>query len=111
MDARPKNGRAFFLIDIVLSYVFPIVSQMENFNREQYNFVMNEIGKFLIIIGGIALVTGAVLILIGKTSLGRLPGDIFIRRENFTFAFPLGTCILISVILSFIFWLLSRFRH
>jgi hypothetical protein len=63
------------------------------------------------LIGGIALATGAVLILISKTSLGRLPGDIFIRRDNFSFAFPLGTCILISIIFSLVMWLISRFKH
>jgi hypothetical protein len=73
--------------------------------------VMNELGKILILIGGVAVVAGLILILIGKTSLGRLPGDIVIRRDNFTLAFPLATSILISIVLSLIFWIVSRFRQ
>jgi hypothetical protein len=56
-------------------------------------------------------VAGVILMLIGKTSLGRLPGDIVIRRDNFTLAFPLATSILISIVLSLIFWIISRFRQ
>lgn len=41
--------------------------------------------------------------------LGRLPGDISIRRENFSFYFPVGSCILVSVFLSFVFWIFSNF--
>jgi hypothetical protein len=72
---------------------------------------MSDIGKLLILLGTFAIAAGVVLILVGKTSLGRLPGDIVFRRENFTFAFPLGTCIVISVVLSVIFWLISRFKQ
>jgi hypothetical protein len=72
---------------------------------------MSELGKMLILIGGVAILAGVVLVLIGKTSLGRLPGDIVIRRENFTLAFPLATCIAISVVLSLVFWIVSRFRQ
>jgi hypothetical protein len=45
---------------------------------------------------------------LSKLGLGRLPGDIVIERENFTFYLPLGTSLLISVVLSLIFWLLGR---
>lgn len=72
---------------------------------------MNDMGKILIMIGGIAVVAGLILMLIGKTPLGRLPGDLVIRRDHFTFAFPLATSILISVVLSLIFWIVSRFRQ
>lgn len=41
--------------------------------------------------------------------LGRLPGDISVRRENFSFYFPLGSCILVSILLSLIFWAFSNF--
>ncbi len=61
--------------------------------------------------GAIAIVVGIVLILVGKTPLGRLPGDIVIRRDNFTFAFPLATCLIISAVITLIFWLISRFRQ
>ena len=70
---------------------------------------MAELGKNLIIIGVVAIVIGALLTLSGKIPwLGRLPGDISIKNENFSFYFPLTTCILISVVLSFILWLFRR---
>jgi hypothetical protein len=70
---------------------------------------MSDLARFLIVIGVILVVVGLALLLLPKIpGLGRLPGDIVIKRENFTFYFPLGTSILISVILSLIFWLFRR---
>lgn len=70
---------------------------------------MPGIGKYLIILGLIIAAIGVIFTLAGKLPwLGRLPGDIYIRRDNFTFYFPLATSILISVILSFILWLFRR---
>jgi hypothetical protein len=70
---------------------------------------MPGVGKSLIIIGLIIAAVGVVLTLAGKVPwLGRLPGDIYIKRDNFTFYFPLATSILISVILSLILWLLRK---
>jgi hypothetical protein len=72
---------------------------------------MGDVGKLLIAVGVITVIVGLVLFLASKTSLGRLPGDLVVRRENFTFIFPLASCIIISVVLSLIVWLLSRFRR
>ena len=70
---------------------------------------MSDLARVLIIIGVLLVVVGLALLLLPKLPwLGRLPGDIVIKRENFTFYFPLGTCILISVILSLVFWLFRR---
>jgi hypothetical protein len=70
---------------------------------------MSDLARFFIIIGVLLLVVGLALLWLPKIpGLGRLPGDIVIKRENFTFYFPLGTSILISVILSLIFWLFRR---
>ena len=70
---------------------------------------MSDLARFLIVIGVILVLVGVALLLLPKIPwLGKLPGDIVIKRENFTFYFPLGTCILISVILSLIFWLFRR---
>jgi len=70
---------------------------------------MNEIGKFLIIVGLLILVLGLLLTFAGKIPfIGKLPGDIMIQKRNFVFYFPLGTSILLSIILSLIFYLLSR---
>jgi len=66
-------------------------------------------GKSLIILGLIIAAIGLIFSLAGKLPwLGRLPGDIYIKRDNFSFYFPLATSILISVILSFILWLFRR---
>jgi hypothetical protein len=66
-------------------------------------------GKALIIVGLIIAALGVVLSLAGKIPwLGRLPGDIYIKRENFTFYFPLATSILISLVLSLILWFLRK---
>ncbi len=70
---------------------------------------MSDLARFLIILGVLLVGVGLALLLLPKLPwLGRLPGDIVIKRENFTFYFPLGTCILISVILSLVFWLFRR---
>ncbi|EFI35624.1 conserved hypothetical protein [Desulfonatronospira thiodismutans ASO3-1] len=64
-------------------------------------------GKILIIIGLVLAAVGLLVLLRDKLPFtpGRLPGDILIKRENFTFYFPLGTCILISAVLTLIFFL------
>jgi hypothetical protein len=59
----------------------------------------------------VIVVIGIVLMMAGKTPglrLGRLPGDIYIERGNWRFYFPLATSILLSLILTFILWLLNR---
>jgi hypothetical protein len=69
----------------------------------------NGLGKLLIVLGGILIVIGAAIVLGGKIPwLGRLPGDIYIERRNFTFFFPITTSILISVIFSLVLYILSR---
>jgi len=63
---------------------------------------------------GVALVViGGMIMLLGRTGLplGRLPGDILYRGKNTTFYFPLGTCILISVVLSIVLFLIGRWRR
>jgi len=70
---------------------------------------MPELGKTLIVIGIVVAVVGGILVFAGKVPwLGRLPGDITIKKENFTFYFPLATSILLSLLLSFILWLLRK---
>lgn len=67
------------------------------------------IGKFLIIFGIIIVAVGVLLLISVKIPwIGRLPGDIMIQKKNFTFYFPLATSILISVVLTFLFWLIGR---
>jgi sensor domain CHASE-containing protein len=73
---------------------------------------LSALGRFLILIGAVIVLIGGVLLWIGKTPglgwLGRLPGDIYIERKNFSFYFPLTTGLIISLILSLILWLLTR---
>jgi hypothetical protein len=67
------------------------------------------LGKGLIIAGTVLLALGVILVLAGKIPwLGRLPGDIFIKKEKFTFYFPLATSILISLILTLLFNLFRK---
>jgi hypothetical protein len=74
---------------------------------------MNELGKMLLGVGLAITLVGALILLVARMGLplGRLPGDFLYKGKNVSFYFPLGTCILISVILSAILYLLSRFRR
>ena len=70
---------------------------------------MHGFGKSLIALGLVIAAIGVILTFAGKIPwLGRLPGDIYIKRHNFTFYFPLATSIIVSVILSLILWLLRK---
>lgn len=70
---------------------------------------MSELGRFLIIAGLILAALGVVLLLAPKIPwLGRLPGDFTWQRGRFTFYFPLGTCILLSVILTLLLYLFRK---
>ncbi len=66
-------------------------------------------GKLLFIVGIIIAVTGLVLIYGPKMPLiGRLPGDVFIKKGNFTFYFPVATSVIISIVVTLILYLISR---
>ncbi len=70
---------------------------------------IQQIGRFFIILGLIISAIGALLLLSGKIPwIGRLPGDIIMQKKNFTFYFPLATSIIISIILTLLFWVLGR---
>ena len=71
---------------------------------------MVDLGKLLLVVGGLIVLAGLVLLAAGKLHLplGRLPGDIVYRGKNTTFYFPIVTCLLLSVILSLILWLVNR---
>jgi len=68
-----------------------------------------EIGKMLIVLGVFMVIAGIFLVFMPKIPLiGRLPGDIVIRKGNFTFYFPLATCIILSILLTLIFSIFRR---
>jgi cell division protein FtsW (lipid II flippase) len=67
---------------------------------------MIQLGKTLFIIGIMLTAVGIVMIYFHKIPfLGRLPGDIYIKKDNFSFFFPLTTSIVISAVLSLLFWI------
>lgn len=70
---------------------------------------MNGLGRPLIILGLILVIIGIIISFAPRIPwIGKLPGDIYLKRENFSFYFPLGTCILLSALLSLILWLFRR---
>ena len=69
----------------------------------------NDLGRILIIAGILLVAVGLFLNFGGKLNfIGKLPGDIRIERDNFSFFFPLGACLLVSLLLSLVFWLFRR---
>jgi len=74
---------------------------------------MAEMGRMLVMLGVALVVIGGIVILLGRTGLplGRLPGDVLYRGKNATFYFPLASCILISVVLSIILFLIGRLKR
>ena len=68
-----------------------------------------DVGKVLIGFGLLVVILGVVMLVVGRVPwLGRLPGDIYIRRGDWTFYFPLATSLVVSVLLTLIFWVLNR---
>jgi len=67
-----------------------------------------DVQRFLIGLGLVFLVTGIMWPLLSRIGLGRLPGDIMFQRGGATFYFPLVTCIIISILVSALFWLFNR---
>jgi len=74
---------------------------------------MSELGKLLLVLGAVLVGAGLLLIFLGKTNLpiGKLPGDIVYRGKNTTVYFPLATSILLSVLLSLVFYVIGRFKR
>ncbi len=71
--------------------------------------MLDDVGRMLMLLGGSLFVIGLLIVLLGKLpGLGRLPGDILIQRDNFTFYMPLATMILVSLLLTILVNLLAR---
>jgi len=64
--------------------------------------------RALLIVGGVVLVLAGLAWPFLSRYLGRLPGDVVVRRGNFTFAFPIVTCLVISLVLTLLFWIFGR---
>jgi len=72
---------------------------------------MGELARVLIIIGVVLIILGLLMLVLPRFPfLGRLPGDILIKKEHLTFYFPLATSIVISIIISLILYLINKFR-
>jgi hypothetical protein len=72
---------------------------------------MGEMAKIIIMIGVVLVLIGLTILFLQKVPfLGKLPGDILIKKENFTFYFPLSTSIVVSIIVCLILYLISKFR-
>ncbi|MBI2962515.1 MAG: DUF2905 domain-containing protein [Deltaproteobacteria bacterium] len=70
---------------------------------------MIDLGRMLILLGALLVVAGAGLVFAGRIPwIGRLPGDIVIRRDDFVFVLPLTTCLLASAVVSLVLYLLRR---
>jgi hypothetical protein len=66
------------------------------------------LSRWLIAVGLVLVVVGLLWPWLSKLGPGRLPGDIAIERGNFTFYFPIVTCLIVSIVLSLVFWLMNR---
>ena len=76
-------------------------------------WVVADLGKLLIVLGATLALAGVALVLLGRTHLpiGRLPGDIVYRGRHATFYFPIVTCIVLSVVLTLVMYVIGRLRQ
>ncbi len=81
--------------------------------RKRHNDLVADLGKALIFFGVAIAIVGVVVLVASRANLpiGRLPGDIVYRGKNTSFYFPIVTCIILSAVLSLIFWIAGRFQR
>ena len=93
--------------------IAPPISLYSRRRRTYKGRHMNELGKALLGLGLLLILAGAAVLIAGRFGLplGRLPGDISYKGKHISVYFPLGTSILISIVLFAIFYLISRFRR
>ena len=70
-----------------------------------------QIGKWLIVAGIFIILLGGLIILLGRVGLFKLPGDIEFSSRNWRFYFPIASCIVLSIVLTLILWLINYFRR
>jgi hypothetical protein len=75
------------------------------------DFGPQQIGKWLIAAGGIIILLGVIIMVLGRFGLFKLPGDLEFGSKNLRIYFPIASCIIISIILTFILWLINYFRR
>jgi hypothetical protein len=69
---------------------------------------MADVGKMLMVVAGLLFLVGGLIFLIGRAGGGFLPGDVVVRRGNWTFAFPIVTCVIVSIVLTVLLNLIFR---
>ena len=70
---------------------------------------MNDLGRLLIVLGVVIAMLGVVIVMVGRVPwLGRLPGDIHVERGNWSFHFPIVTSLLLSLVLTLLFYFIGR---
>jgi uncharacterized protein HemY len=89
----------------MLRHDFPLIAAADFPTCQSRDQAMQ---RLLIGIGVALVLAGIAWPLLSRIGLGRLPGDIMIRRGSTSFYFPLATCIIISVVLSALMWLFNR---
>jgi len=74
---------------------------------------MTPFARMLIVLGALLMLAGGLMLLAGRIGLplGRLPGDIALRGKHVTFYAPIATCLLLSIAVSLLFWLVNHFRR
>jgi Protein of unknown function (DUF2905) len=83
-------------------------NQLGAITKLEFAFGSSIMQRWLIAIGALVLLLGLLWPYLAQLGLGRLPGDIVIERDNFRLYFPIVTCVVISVVLSAILWLINR---
>ena len=74
------------------------------------DFGPQQTGKWLILIGTAIVVLGALMVLLARVGLFKLPGDLQFGGKNWRIYFPIASCIILSIILTIILWLINYFR-
>jgi hypothetical protein len=75
------------------------------------DFGPQQIGKWLVAVGVIIILCGVIFILLGRVGLFKLPGDLQFGGKNWRVYLPIASCIIISIVLTFILWLINYFRR
>jgi hypothetical protein len=75
------------------------------------DFGPQQIGKYLIVVGIVIGLLGALVMLLGRVGLFKLPGDLEFGSKNWRIYIPIASCILISIILTIVLWLINHFRR
>jgi hypothetical protein len=75
------------------------------------DFGPQQIGKWLRAAGGFIVLLGVLMMVLGRIGLFKLPGDLEFGSKNWRFYFPIASCIIISIILTIILWLINYFRR